>query len=42
MLEDSQTPSEGEKIAHSLMKELHVDQDCLIAGAYMDLLLAQN
>ena len=42
MLKDNQSSSDGEEIAKDLMMQLQVDPDCLIAGAYMDLLLAQH
>ncbi len=34
--------SDGERIAQGLMNELQVSSDCLIAGAYMDLILANR
>ena len=42
LMKDGQPVSEGEKIAQDLMEKLQVSSDCLIAGAYMDLILAQR
>ncbi|XP_069485560.1 uncharacterized protein [Ambystoma mexicanum] len=39
VLTDGQSPVEGEAIAQSLMKELGIQPDALITGAYIDLLL---
>lgn len=37
-LAENQTVEEGEAIAKSLMKQLGVEEDCLLAGAYTDML----
>ncbi len=42
LLNDDQTTSDGEKIAHDLMEKLGIKQDDLIAGAYMDLIEAKT
>lgn len=41
-MKDGQPMSEGEKIAQELMEQWQVSPDCLIAGAYMDLILTQR
>ncbi|XP_078534065.1 uncharacterized protein LOC144820521 [Lissotriton helveticus] len=41
VLADGQSPEEGEVIAQSLMKELGIQPDSLITGAYIDLLLKE-
>ena len=38
VLEDHQTPEDGEAIANELMIKLGIDRANLIPGAYMDLL----
>ncbi|HPF12864.1 MAG: class IV adenylate cyclase [Planctomycetes bacterium] len=41
VLQPGQTPHEGEAIAHDLLDQLQVPRDALMAGAYMDALLAR-
>lgn len=41
VLADGQSPEEGEVIAQSLMKELGIQPDSLLTGAYIDLLLKE-
>ena len=38
VLNDDQTPEEGEAIAHDLMEKLGVQKSNLLKGAYMDML----
>lgn len=38
MLNDTQTPEEGQAIALNLMSQLGISQGDLLAGAYMDML----
>ena len=33
---------DGERVAHQLMKELGIEEEDLISGAYLDLLLAKG
>ncbi|XP_077791543.1 uncharacterized protein LOC144329024 [Podarcis muralis] len=40
VLQEQQSPQDGEEVARQLMKELGVRQEDLLAGAYLDLLLA--
>ncbi|CAI5786709.1 Hypothetical predicted protein [Podarcis lilfordi] len=40
VLQEQQSPQDGEEVARQLMKELGVCQEDLLAGAYLDLLLA--
>uniref|UniRef100_A0A8D0E564 CYTH domain-containing protein n=1 Tax=Salvator merianae TaxID=96440 RepID=A0A8D0E564_SALMN len=40
VLREQQSPQEGEKVAQQLMEELGVRQEDLLAGAYVDFLLA--
>jgi adenylate cyclase class IV len=39
VLNDTQTIDEGQRIAEELMQQLQIDRECLLPGAYMDLLL---
>jgi predicted adenylyl cyclase CyaB len=40
VLRADQDEAEGQQIAHAIMRQLGVKEENLIAGAYMDLLLA--
>ncbi|XP_014351397.1 uncharacterized protein LOC106705860 [Latimeria chalumnae] len=42
VLEEGQSPEEGESIAQGLMGQLGVKQEDLLTGAYMDLILANQ
>ncbi len=42
VLAENETPQQGETEARALMKSLGLDQDDLVEGAYLDLLLAGN
>ncbi|KAH0617257.1 hypothetical protein JD844_029144 [Phrynosoma platyrhinos] len=40
VLQEGQSPKDGEEVARRLMEELGVKEEDLLAGAYLDLLLA--
>lgn len=40
VLSEQQSPEDGERVARRLMEELGVQEEDLVAGAYLDLLLA--
>uniref|UniRef100_A0A8C3H8J1 CYTH domain-containing protein n=1 Tax=Chrysemys picta bellii TaxID=8478 RepID=A0A8C3H8J1_CHRPI len=40
VLSEQQSPEDGERVARRLMEELEVQEEDLVAGAYLDLLLA--
>lgn len=42
VLADNESIEHGEKISNDLMDKLGITKDCLISGAYMDLLLKQK
>uniref|UniRef100_A0A8C4RV39 Si:ch211-156b7.4 n=1 Tax=Erpetoichthys calabaricus TaxID=27687 RepID=A0A8C4RV39_ERPCA len=42
VLNDEQTPDEGDSIAHTLMEKLQVKKEDLVTGAYIDILLANK
>ncbi|OPJ79366.1 hypothetical protein AV530_014179 [Patagioenas fasciata monilis] len=42
VLSEEQSVEDGERVAHELMKELGVEEEDLISGAYLDLLLAKG
>ena len=42
VLENGQTTEYGQQIADGLMTKLGINQEDLITGAYMDLILAQQ
>ncbi|XP_055568504.1 uncharacterized protein LOC114017021 isoform X1 [Falco cherrug] len=42
VLTEEQTVEDGERVAHQLMKELGIEEEDLISGAYLDLLLAKG
>ncbi|XP_074428693.1 adenylate cyclase CyaB-like [Larus michahellis] len=42
MLTEEQTLEDGERVARQLMKELGIEEQDLISGAYLDLLLAKG
>ncbi|KAM6385893.1 adenylate cyclase CyaB-like isoform 1-T1 [Alca torda] len=42
VLTEEQTLEDGERVARQLMKELGIEEQDLISGAYMDLLLAKG
>lgn len=37
-MKDGQTLAEGQRIANDLMNSLGISENCLITGAYMDML----
>uniref|UniRef100_A0A8C4XWJ6 CYTH domain-containing protein n=1 Tax=Gopherus evgoodei TaxID=1825980 RepID=A0A8C4XWJ6_9SAUR len=42
VLSEQQSPEDGERMARRLMEELGVQEEDLVAGAYLDLLLAEG
>ncbi|PKU28596.1 c-jun-amino-terminal kinase-interacting protein 2 [Limosa lapponica baueri] len=42
VLTEEQTVEDGERVAQQLMKELGIEEQDLISGAYLDLLLAKG
>lgn len=42
VLTEEQSVEDGERVAQELMKELGVEEEDLISGAYLDLLLAKG
>lgn len=42
VLTEEQTVEDGERVARQLMKELGIEEEDLISGAYLDLLLAKG
>lgn len=38
VMRDSQSPEEGSAIAQGLMEQLHIQQEDLLQGAYMDMI----
>lgn len=42
VLTEEQAAEDGERVARQLMKELGIEEEDLISGAYLDLLLAKG